>query len=92
MSVPTGFADLNDTLFGCEVVSPMESGGAQAVRYGLTRENDGRERFRLDVDRFVEQAVNPDQIVDLLGAFAGDIFAVFVAAMGPDLKAWMPEK
>ena len=36
--------------------------------------------------------VDPTKLVDLLKTFADDVFAVFIAAMGPDLKAWMPER
>lgn len=91
LAVPTGFADLQDTLFACEVASSMSNGG-QTVRYGLVQDADGRVKFRLDADRYVESNVDPSRVVELLEVFADDLFAVFVAAMGPDLKAWMPER
>ena len=92
LAIPTGLADLDGTLFACEVGSSMPSGGAQTVRYGLVEDGDKRTKYRLDVDRFVDGAVDPTKLVDLLKSFADDIFAVFIAAMGPDLKTWMPER
>lgn len=92
LRVPTGLAGLEGTLFACEVAAPVASGGAMTVRYGLVQDADGRVKYRLDVDRYIEDAVDPKQIGDMLGRFADDIFAVFMAAMGPDLKAWMPER
>jgi len=62
------------------------------VRFGLVRDADGREKFRLDVDRYVESNIEPENVAALLHGFADDIFSVFVSAMGPDLKAWMPER
>jgi hypothetical protein len=32
------------------------------------------------------------KVFELLSMFADDVFAVFVAAMGTDLKEWMPER
>ena len=91
MAIPTGLANLEGTVFACEVGSQMLKGG-QTVRYGLAEDADKTVKFRLDVDRYVEAAVEPSEVVSLLGEFADDIFAVFVAAMGSDLKAWMPER
>jgi uncharacterized protein (TIGR04255 family) len=91
-SVPAGIADTNGTLFACEVASPMTSSGAQTVRYGLVKDADTRIKFRLDVDRYREEAVDPGSVVTSLNSFADDIFAVFVSAMGPDLLEWMPER
>jgi hypothetical protein len=88
LAVPTGLANLQDTVFACEVGSSMPSGG-QTVRFGLVQEADGKARYRLDADRYVEVGVDPSRLADLLGGFADDLFAVFVAAMGPDLEAWM---
>jgi uncharacterized protein (TIGR04255 family) len=92
VSVPAGMADLEGTLFACEIASPVSSGGGQTVRYGLIKDVDGRAKFRLDVDRYVEGTVAPTTVVNLLDSFADDIFAVFIAASGPDLVEWMPEK
>jgi uncharacterized protein (TIGR04255 family) len=92
LAVPTGLPDLEETLFACEVGSTMPSRGGQTVRYGLVEDSDKKVKFRLDVDRHITGAVEPSQLVELLGAFADDAFAVFVSAMGPDLKAWMPER
>lgn len=92
LQVPTGLADFDGALFACEVAAPMTSGGAMTVRYGLVQDADGRVKYRLDVDRYVEGVFDASQLVDLLGRFADDVFAVFIAAMGPDLRAWMPEK
>lgn len=92
LAVPTALADLDGTLFACEVASSMPSGGGQTVRYGLIQDADKRTKFRLDVDRYLDAPGDPSKLVELLGAFADDIFAVFVAAMGPDLKTWMPER
>jgi uncharacterized protein (TIGR04255 family) len=92
LAVPTGLADLDGTLFACEVGSSMPNGGGQTVRYGLLQDGDKKVRFRLDVDRYVDGPGDPSKLVDLLSAFADDVFAVFIAAMGPDLKAWMPER
>jgi uncharacterized protein (TIGR04255 family) len=91
LAVPTGLADLDGTLFACEVGSSMPNGG-QTVRYGLVQDGDKKVKFRLDVDRYVDDPGDASKLVDLLGAFADDVFAVFIAAMGPDLKAWMPER
>lgn len=90
-AVPAGVADLEGTLFACEVASPVRAGGAQTVRYGLISD-DGKAKFRLDVDRYVEGTIDPSGIVTRLNSFADDIFTVFMAAAGPDLRAWMPEK
>ena len=92
MAVPTGLADHDETRFACEVGSAMPGGGGQTVRYGLIQDTDRRIKFRLDVDRYLDQPGDASKLVELLGAFADDLFAVFVAAMGTDLKAWMPEK
>jgi uncharacterized protein (TIGR04255 family) len=92
LTVPTGLADLEGTLFASEVASTMPGGGGQTVRCGLVQDADRRPKFRLDVDRYLDQPGDPSRCVGLLGSFADDIFAVFVAAMGPDLKAWMPER
>jgi uncharacterized protein (TIGR04255 family) len=89
LAVPTGHADLNDTNFACEVASTMPSGGGQTVRYGLAIDGDKKVKFRLDVDRFIDQPGDVEKIVDRLASLADDTFAVFVAAMGPDLRAWM---
>ncbi len=91
LAVPTGLADLEETLFACEVGSPVSSGGAQTLRFGLV--HDGRKKvYRLDVDRYLDGAIEPERLESLLKGFADDVFAVFVAAMGPDLQAWMPER
>jgi uncharacterized protein (TIGR04255 family) len=89
-SVPASLADLDGTAFLSEVSSPMPT-GAQTVRYGLLPDVDGRLKYRLDVDRYAEAAVNTGDLVELLQLFADDIFSMFVATMGPDLMAWMPE-
>jgi hypothetical protein len=91
-TVPSGAADLDGTLFACEVASPIAGGGAQSVRYGLIKDTEGPPKFRLDVDRYREGPMEPGNIVASLNAFADDIFAVFMAAAGPDLLAWMSEK
>lgn len=91
LAVPTDLADLDGTLFACEVSSSMPNGG-QTVRYGLVQEGDKRTKFRLDVDRYLDQPGDPSKLVELLGTFADDVFAVFVAAMGSDLALWMPER
>jgi uncharacterized protein (TIGR04255 family) len=92
LSIPTGLADLSDTLFACEVASSVPSGGRQTVRYGLVEDADKRVKYRLDVDRYIEERVEPGALVPLLGAFADDIYAVFAAAMGPALSEWMEER
>jgi hypothetical protein len=70
----------------------MPDGGGQTVRYGLIKDGDDRTKFRVDVDRYLDTPGDPSTLVERLGFFADDVFAVFVAAMGPDLKAWMPER
>lgn len=92
LAVPTGLADLDGTLFACEVGSSMPNGGGQTVRYGLVQDGEKKVKYRLDVDRYLEGGVDPNMLVDLLKRFTDDVFAVFIAAMGPDLKAWMPER
>jgi hypothetical protein len=69
----------------------MPNGGGQTVRYGLVQDVDKKLKYRLDVDRYVDAPIDPAKLVELLGTFADDVFAVFIASMGPDLKAWMPE-
>jgi uncharacterized protein (TIGR04255 family) len=91
LAVPTGLANLDGTLFACEIGSPMPNGGGQTVRYGLVQDADKKLKYRLDVDRYVDAPIDPTKLVELLGTFADDVFAVFIASMGPDLKAWMPE-
>jgi len=91
-AVPGGVADLDGTLFACEVTSPAVNGGGQTARYGLVKDVDGRAKFRIDVDRYQENDLELGSFVALLNAFADDIFAFFMAAAGPDLLAWMPEK
>lgn len=91
-SVPGGVADLEGTLFACEVTSPAIDGGAQTARYGLIKDIDGHAKFRLDVDRYQEDSFDLDTTVPRLNAFADDIFAFFIAAAGPDLLEWMPER
>jgi uncharacterized protein (TIGR04255 family) len=92
LAVPTGLADLGGTLFACEVGSSVQDGGSQTVRYGLVQDADKKVKYRLDVDRYIDGPFDPSKLVELLGTFADDIFAVFIAAMGPDLMAWMPER
>lgn len=92
LAVPTGFADLEGTLFACEVASSMPSGGRQTIRYGLVEDVDKQPKFRLDVDRYVEGAIDPGELVPSLKSFATDIFSVFAAAMGPALSDWMAER
>jgi uncharacterized protein (TIGR04255 family) len=91
LSVPTGLADLQETVFACEVGSSVASGGGQTVRYGLVQE-EKKLKFRLDVDRYIDGPPDTSHVSALLERFADDIFATFVAAMGPDLQAWMPER
>jgi uncharacterized protein (TIGR04255 family) len=91
-AVPANLADLQGTQFACEIASPTANGGGQTVRYGLIKDADGRRKFRLDVDRYVEGLIEPANVVSLLNTFADDIFAVFMASAGPDLLEWMPEK
>jgi uncharacterized protein (TIGR04255 family) len=91
LSVPADVVDLDGALFACEVASPTEH-GAQTVRYGLIKDGDRGVNFRLDVDRYIEAAVDPASVVSSLESFADDVFAVFMAAAGPDLVAWMEQK
>jgi len=88
-SVPGGVADLEETLFACEVASSALGGGAQTARYGLIKDADGRAKFRLDVDRYQEGSFELNGVFPRLKAFADDIFAFFIAAAGPDLLTWM---
>lgn len=92
LRVPTGLADLNGTLFASEVGSTMPTGGGMTVRHGLVQDVDGATKFRLDVDRYIDGAVDLTGAVDLLRRFAQEIFSVFSLSMGPDLKVWMPER
>jgi uncharacterized protein (TIGR04255 family) len=91
-SVPGGVADLDGTLFACEVASSVLEGGVQTARYGLIKDGEDRAKFRLDVDRYQEGIFDLTNLVPRLNAFADDIFAFFIAAAGPDLLAWMPER
>jgi uncharacterized protein (TIGR04255 family) len=91
VAIPADVAELDGTLFACEVASPTER-GAQTVRYGLIKDGDNGVNFRLDVDRYIETAVEPANVVPTLESFANDTFAVFMAAAGPDLVAWMQQK
>jgi uncharacterized protein (TIGR04255 family) len=90
LAVPTGLADLDDaTLFACEVASSFDRGSLVA-RYGLLRDGtDNRTKFRLDVDRYVDVPLEAREISGLLTTFSDDIFSLFVAAMGSDLRIWM---
>ncbi len=89
LSVPTRLASLEGTLYASEVVSTMPTGG-MTLRHGLVRGPDGVPTFQIDLDRYVETAIALDRIEDTLLGFSNDVFSVFVAAMGPDLKEWMP--
>jgi uncharacterized protein (TIGR04255 family) len=90
LSVPTGLAELDDaTLFACEVASPLDR-GALVARYGLLRDSsDGRTKFRLDLDRYLDVPFAASEVSGLLATFSDDIFSLFVTAMGPDLRIWM---
>lgn len=90
LAVPTGLADLDDaTFFACEVASSFDRGSLVA-RYGMLRDGtDNRAKFRLDVDRYVDVPFEAREISGLLTTFSDDIFSLFVAAMGSDLRIWM---
>ena len=92
LRVPSELADLDRTLFACEVASPMMAGGGMTVRHGLVQDSDGTTKFRLDVDRYLDGPIEVDAIVGQLATFADDIFAVFVQCMGPELEAWMSDR
>lgn len=91
LAVPADLAELEGTLFACEVASGMPR-GAQVVRYGLIKDADDRVKFRLDVDRYVDGPLEPGDVIQSLDTFADDIFAVFFASLGPDLIFWMDSK
>lgn len=80
--------DLHDTAFATEITSSADS-GAMTVRFGHVRDPDGQFRFRFDTDRYVEGEVDLNQSTDQLKDFSGDIYSIFVAAMGTALREWM---
>lgn len=92
LSVPTGIANLDGTVFAAEVASSLPSGGGMAIRHGLLQDADGQKKFRLDVDRYIDRDIVMEEVVRHLHEFAEDIFSVFALVMGPDLQAWMPER
>ena len=90
LQVPSGLADLNDTLFANEVTSKLPS-GAMTLRFGLLPDpsDGGRAKFRFDTDRYLETTGTPSDLRQLLDAFATDVYSVFSEAMGPALREWM---
>lgn len=90
--VPCGLADLDGTIFGAEVSSAMTR-GKMILRYGLIPDDEGTPpRFRLDIDRFLDDQLDPAELADLLLAFTQDIYCVFEAAAGPALREWMTKE
>ncbi len=63
------------------------------LRYGrLTDPKDQREKFQFDVDRYLDGPFDLVDTTQLLEQFSGDIFALFKAAQGPELQAWMQSR
>ena len=63
------------------------------LRYGRLKDpKDDREKYQFDVDRYLNGPFDVKQTTGLLKRFSNDIFALFKAAQGPDLKGWMQAK
>lgn len=78
----------DDTRFYSEVTSPMEP-GTMTLRYGLVSDGAPNPRFRIDVDRSIENQVDLGTHASQLKTFADDIYSVFRAAAGDALLDWM---
>jgi uncharacterized protein (TIGR04255 family) len=85
---PTGLVSAEGSLFACEVTAARDR-GAQTLRYGIIRDADGRVKAKVDVDRYLEGQVDTAELKDLLRVFSAEIFSLFMAAAGPDLRRWM---
>ena len=82
-------ASLDGTRYYVETSSPMGEGD-MTVRHGLLVDPGATDPlFRLDIDRYLADAVEPDQVVGLLERFSDDIFHVFVSAAGVALTEWL---
>lgn len=92
IGIPSGLAGIGDSHFSCEVTSPSTTLGMMTLRYGLLPAGPEKSKFRLDIDRYVEEEVKPAQLTDILESFTDDVYCVFRAAAGEQLLRWMGER
>lgn len=89
LAVPSGLAQGEGTLYNIEVSSGM-SEGEMTLRYGILRDpRDGAEKFRFDLDRYVDAPFESARVREYLAHFSADMYSVFMDAKGPALEEWM---
>ena len=89
--MPKQIADLDDTVFQCEINSSMDT-GRLIMRYGLLPDQTpeySQITFRFDCDRFVNSALSVDQIDNISSQFVSDLYQAFTSARGSALRRWM---
>jgi len=91
LRMPANMADLNDTVFHCELNS-VASVGRLVVRYGLLP-HQSQERtevaFKYDCDRFIDGPVEKDKLNGMAEMFIEDIYQAFSGSRGDTLVEWM---
>ncbi len=92
LGIPAGLADLVATRFATEISSRMDA-GMMTLRYGLIPLPARADLvFRLDIDRYREEALDVSLVPGVIAGFSDDIYRVFRAAAGPALLEWMEAK
>ncbi len=76
--------DLENAHFLTEIDAQMADGN-MVVRHGIVEQN----KYRIDLDRYHEFAVSPEETPDVIESFSQDIFSLFYAMAGPKLLEWM---
>ena len=89
LRLPGDLAGLEGTRFASEASAELER-GAMTIRHGIVSEAADDLVFRLDVDRYIEQSeFDATRSIELIPAFASDIYSVFISAAGEELLEWM---
>jgi len=67
--------------------------GSLTLRYGFlpASQPTGRMYFRFDMDRYLEDAIELDQVTGLLGKFTDDCFSLFENSVTPTLREWLEQ-
>jgi len=91
LEIPNDLASLEGKRFRfANEISSEIGNGDMTVRYGLLVEpGSNRLHFRLDVDRYTQEAFEPDATLGMLETFASDIYSIFMSVAGEGLLEWM---
>jgi len=91
LKMPAQMADLENTVFHCEINS-VATAGRLVVRYGLLpNQNTGGPdvSFKFDCDRFIDGQIEKNDLTGLAEAFVEDIYQAYSGARGSMLIEWM---